>query len=714
MKRYFAFLVFFAACSNDDTGTPEVRPSLPLRACETSVVYEGAASSVVASGAFNDWQDTPLENDGNRWTLKVEDEPGRYPYVFKVDGVEQTPPASAATQWHEGKEVWSARIANCEVPAWTARSVASEDGKVVAELVFESSATSKAPLDPSSVVVRAGATTLGAESVVVDPENGVVKVSFSPTEDGKYSLRVSGADTAGVGAENNDLWLPLWVEDQAFAWQDAVMYLAFTDRFADVDNLRPPSPDPALADIASYKGGDFEGVLVAIEDGYFEELGVNTLWLSPTYENPSGAYAGRDGSLYTGYHGYWPIDPLKAETDFGGDEALHAVIEAAHARGMRVVFDVVLNHVHEDHIYCAENPSWCAQTCVCGTANCDWEGPSGRPLDCQFAPYLPDLNYRNPDVVDRVLDDVMGLMAKFDVDGLRVDAAKHMDHVIMRSLRQRLEALERVGAAPFYMVGETFTSDRGLIMQYVSDDELHGQFDFPLYYAIRGTFAGGGSFRDLEGAASAGQRSYGTALPWMSPFLGNHDIPRIATEIAANGQGPFGQTPDLMAGGPADSVTEWNIINRMSLAFAFVLTQPGVPLIYYGDEVGLAGDGDPDNRRMMPATFNANQTELLNRVKQLGQLRKQIPVLRSGKREELWIDDSLYVYVRAGQAGDAAIVAMNKGDSQRSVAVTIPSALGLAGKTLKGANNPDRSFTVIDGTMQLQINSWEYVILVPE
>lgn len=715
MSRNILFFVFLMSCSADGSRPPDTEPITPIRTCGVELEFSGPATDVSVSGEFNDWGETTLSKKDDVWRANVDAPPGRYAYIVRVDGLELDPPASAPTQWYEGKELWSVSSPACDVPRWNATKIEADGPTLRASLEFLSANSSKALLDPTTLRVTAGDVELGADALLINVETGRVEVTYTPPVAGKYSLRVEGKDADGVAAENSGFWLPIWVEwESAFTWQDSLMYLAFTDRFANSDDVTPPLADPALDGMASYQGGDFAGVLAAIESDYFEELGVNTLWLSPTYENPEGAYSGRDGSLYTGYHGYWPIDPLKAETSFGGDEALLKVIEAAHARGMRIVFDIVLNHVHEDHIYCQESPDWCTTTCVCGTQDCDWEGPNGRALDCQFAPYLPDLNYRNPAIVERVLADVLALMNKFDVDGLRIDAAKHMDHVVMRTLRQRLDDLEDVGVAPFYLVGETFTNDRGLIMDYVSDDELHGQFDFPLFYGIRGAFAGGGSFRDLDGAAAASQQSYGTALEWMSPFLGNHDIPRMATEIAGNGQGPFGDTPDLMAEGPADSITEWNIINRMSMAFLFTLTQPGIPLIYYGDEVGLAGDADPDNRRFMPTTLNANQIELLNRVKQIGQLRKQIPVLRHGTRKELWLDDSLYIYVRAGESGDAAIIAMNKGDTARSESITIPSALGLAGKALKGANNPDKSVLVIDGKIQVQLNPWEYLILVPE
>ncbi len=139
----------------------------------------------------------------------------------------------------------------------------------------------------------------------------------------------------------------------------------------------------------------------------------------------------------------------------------------------------------------------------------------------------------------------------------------------------------------------------------------------------------------------------------MSPFLGNHDIERFAT--AVHGQAGDCWTDwldDPMQAGGA-SVTEWDTINKASMAFAFVLTQPGVPLIYYGDEIGLAGAGDPDNRRLMnfDPYLSGNQGEV---------------ALRRGERKQLWVDDDLYVYARDAGGGEVAVIALNKGGGART------------------------------------------------
>ncbi len=695
MRHIIVTLGLVAACSSPSTPPPTKPDAADVKSC--AVVLESRGATGVA-GEFNDWAEVAFD-DGE---LSLGDlPPGDYAYALVTDGERERPPTNTFTKWVDGVEYRALRVGDCAVPEWRVESADISVGRLEAEFAFVS-ASGGATLDPDSIVARAGAIDL---PTMVDVETGRVSVSFELPTPGKYTVHLSASDVDGKSA---DLWLPMWFENEPFVWQDALLYLVFTDRFRDADGSGGDQPT-GVAPIASYQGGDFAGVTQAIKDGYFADLGVNSLWLSPVYENPDGGFIGADGvNNFVGYHGYWPVDSLIAETRFGGDEALHELIREAHARGMRIVFDIVLNHVHEDHPYCTETPEFCATTCVCGTPGCGYDE---KPRECQFAPYLPDLDYRNHAIVQRVTADVLELTRKFDVDALRIDAAKHMDHVIMRTLRLRLAELEAQGAAPFWLIGETFTFDRGEIMQYVNDTELHGQFDFPLFGAIRGVFAQGGSFRDLEGAAAASQREYGKHYSWMSPFLGNHDVERFATLWAGNSEGGFGNTPDLMADGTTE-ITQWDLINRLSMAFAFLLTQPGIPLVYYGDEVGLAGAGDPDNRRFMPGTLNANRQELLARVQQIGQLRGEITALRRGGRKELWINDDMYVYVRDAGPGEVAIVAMNKGSGAQTAEVQVPSALGLTGAMLTSRNS-DRSARIIDGVFSLTLDPWEYVILTP-
>lgn len=698
-----------------------VEPGVRERSCVTEIVWDGApgATQIHVAGEFNGWtpEITPMTRgtDG-LWRVGVDLPAGSYAYKFVIDGFyEESLPSDIYTQWDGGIENRSLRVGDCTRPMFEAVSLEVSDEGVIRGTLQMIRAEGGAPLDPQSLVL-----TLGEQVVtpdVVDVESGRVEFAWSAPRYGKYSLRLRAADAEGRRIEHEPFYVPLWYEAQDFTWQDATLYLIFTDRFRDTDGL--DWRIEGVAEKANYLGGDFRGITRAIEEGYFEQMGVNALWLSPVYDNPDHGYPDkRDPSKsMSGFHGYWPVslepEPRYADADEPDPAVrLRELVDTAHAHGIRVIFDLALNHVHESHPYCQEDPSWCSSTCLCGSSGCGWD-PSERGIDCQFDDFLPDLSYRNHDIVERVIADTLAMAEAYDLDGMRIDAARHMDHVIMRTLRLTLrDRIESQGGAPYYLVGETFTDDRGQIMDYVSHSELHGQFDFAMRSAIRWVFGpGNGSFRDLDAAAAASESpdGYGEFVWWMSPFFGNHDIDRFATVLAQNDQGPWGESPDLMALGPADTIDQWDIINRMTLAFAWLLTYKGIPLLYYGDEIGLAGSQDPDNRRMMMWDLNANQRELLGRVRKLGQARRELGALRHGERRELWQNETFYVYARYGHGHATVIVAMNKG-AQRTEQVTLPPELGLTDGRVLTSYNSTRQLTVSGGQVTVTLDPWEYAI----
>ncbi len=700
-----------AAVDDDDAVGDDddaVEPPPSVRSCDVVVTWDGAAGSVGVAGEFNGWAPAEMERgDDGAWTASVgELAPGEYGFKFLPDGAwEGSPPKSAYAKWVDGTENRALRVGDCTRPHVTLLSTSASDGALTAEVAWSSSASSS-PIDVGSVVATFGEV---AADVSWDEGASTLVLSAAGLPPGKHSLRATAADADGTAVER-DLWIPLWVEDEPWDWRDALIYFAFTDRFRDGDVDAPAhAPIDGVDHKANYQGGDFLGILDALDEAWFTDLGVNVLWLSPVYDNPEGPYLAADGfHQFTGFHGYWPVDGARIENRWGdaggtGEERLRQVIDEAHAKGIRVMFDLVLNHVHEDHVYVDQHPEWFTGGCTCGEPGCGWEE---RPIECRFMPYLPDLDYKNHWVLQQVVEDTLALVRNFDVDAVRVDAAKHMDHVIMTTLSKRLrDDHTRGGGADFYLVGETFTGGdgHGQLMEYVDPHELDGQFDFPLYWTIRNTFVGGASFRDLDAAVGVGESVYGDAI--MSPFAGNHDIPRIATEIAGNDAGAWGDTVDLMAG----SAPQDGIIDRIGMALAFTMTQPGAPLLYYGDEIGLAGSGDPDNRRMM--TFepflSANQTALLERVRAVGSARAGSVALRRGDRTTLWVDDDLYVYVST--AGDeAAVVALNKG-GPRAESISVQGRIP-DGTTLTDAVG-GRSLRVDDGSISIDLGAWDYAVL---
>ncbi|MEL6180777.1 MAG: hypothetical protein AAFS10_17580 [Myxococcota bacterium] len=160
-------------------------------------------------------------------------------------------------------------------------------------------------------------------------------------------------------------------------------------------------------------------------------------------------------------------------------------------------------------------------------------------------------------------------------------------------------------------------------------------------------------------------------------------------------------------------MSQWEIINRMSMGFAFVITQPGIPLIYYGDEIGLAGWADPDNRRMMSFEpgLSDNQRTLLARIQALGSARRDHEALRRGRFQELWVDDDLFIYARDNGRGDVAIVAMNKG-ADRIQQVPIPAELGLEGVSMTDTLAGERTVVVGGGQVTFTLDNWEYAIFI--
>jgi len=248
MPRHILFFALLVSCSADSSRINEPKPVTPIRTCGAQLSFSGAATDVSVSGEFNDWGETTLSKKDDVWTANVDAPPGRYAYIVRVDGLEVSPPASAATQWYEGKELWSVESPNCDVPRWKARKVEADGPILRATLEFQASNTSKALLDPTTLRVTAGAQELDVQSLQIDAESGLVQVVYTPTTPGKYSIRVEGKDTDGVSAENSGLWLPVWSESESepFTWQDGLMYLAFTERFENSDQVAPPLADTAL------------------------------------------------------------------------------------------------------------------------------------------------------------------------------------------------------------------------------------------------------------------------------------------------------------------------------------------------------------------------------------------------------------------------------------------------------------------------------------
>jgi glycosidase len=482
----------------------------------------------------------------------------------------------------------------------------------------------------------------------------------------------------GTGNDNSAMSVDCGCSQGKFDWRDAIMYFAFVDRFADGNS----GNNQSVADVdsrANYQGGDFAGLRSKVEEGYFDELGVNVIWITSPFDNANGAWLGKDGRNYSAYHGYWPRDMEAVESRFGSLADLNALVDAAHARNIKVVIDYVMNHVHSESPLYSDHPDWfwpndngLGGDCICG-GGCGWDGDQGRR--CWFENYLPDFNFTHPDALDWSVDHAVRWITETGVDGYRLDAVKHIETEWLYELRRRLrEGVEAQSKETFYLVGETYTGDQGLIGSYVDPlTKLDGQFDFPLRAEIsRVILRRAGSMNELSLFISNNDTVYHNRAV-MSTFVGNHDLPRIVH--VAEDEPLFGDWDDgkWLAWDGAPGQPQFRApYERLGVAFALIMTSPGVPLIYYGDEIGLAGAGDPDNRRFMQWDgYTADQVWLREHLSKLTEVRASQPALRRGKRNVLGAtaDTLTYEMVLGDQR---VIVALNRGDSPHTPAGVPP------------------------------------------
>ena len=475
-----------------------------------------------------------------------------------------------------------------------------------------------------------------------------------------------------------------------FDWRDSVIYFTFVDRFFNGNTANDcdiAGVSGGTKSIANYQGGDWAGVTQKINDGYFTDLNVNTLWVTVPFDNPqvAGLGVGGDSHLYSGFHGYWPkldnSDPavLQSESCFGTFAELKGLVTAAHTKGLKVIFDYAMVHVHNTSQVYQQHNDWFwpnskngSADCVCGGNTCKWETDPER---CWFTDYLPHWNYTNATARDYSVTQAVEWVKQTGVDGFRADAIKHVDISWLTQLRAKVKSDVIATQTPpqrFYMVGETYDfGNRDLLKQYVDPStKLDGQFDFPLRAnLVQAVVMRTENMSDLASFMNSNDYYYG-ANAVMSTFIGNHDLPRII-HLAANnriwGDNQAADGKDRAWQSQPGAVGEIEAYERVANAFAVLYTNRGAPLVYYGDEIGLPGGGDPDNRRFMQwSTLDANQTYLKDRIKKLGDIRSKHPALRRGTRTTLESSADVWAYSRI-TTGDTVYVAVNRSDSPKDV-----------------------------------------------
>jgi glycosidase len=508
--------------------------------------------------------------------------------------------------------------------------------------------------------------------------------------DSRTPVPDSGRDTAPPDGSAPDGSTPT----PPFDWRDGIIYYIFVDRFSDgaaQNNCVVPGVSPsevgATVSPAQYHGGDWAGITAKINEGYFQSLGVNALMITSPMTNVGTAGQGIEGDThyYSAYHGYWPtsVDPMTPSSCFGSRADLASLVSTAHAKGLKVLFDHTIVHVHLTSDIYTQNPGWFWTNagqpwCTCGTANCDWDPVSGEGLKCWFTNYLPHWNYAVPEARDFAKRMTLDWITQYGIDGLRLDAIKHVDEAWLLDTRKAItaEVAPQRPNSPVYLVGETVDGNIANIAKYVDPvTKLDGQFDFPTRAQIVATvLRRSGQMLDLATFMDQHANDYAPGSV-MSTILGTHDMMRVIhhAENVPVGTGEWddgkGTTAPRVAGWTTHPEAPATIepYERLANGFSVIFTNKGAPLIYYGDEVGLAGAGDPDNRRMMPwGGLSAPQQWLQGRIAKLLGIRSAHPCTRSGTRTTIMANQDVWAYTLTAGT-DTLHVVINRGDAVQSV-----------------------------------------------
>ncbi|QHT59458.1 alpha-glycosidase [Paenibacillus lycopersici] len=396
--------------------------------------------------------------------------------------------------------------------------------------------------------------------------------------------------------------------------KSAVFYQIMPDRFASGDAALNPEGalewgEAPTAD--SCFGGDLKGILDHLD--HIAELGATAIYLTPVFQAPSS-------------HKYDTIDYRRVDEHFGDKNALKQLVDACHARGIRVVLDAVFNHTSERFLPFQDVLKHGEQS-----KYANWFHVRSFPAEVKdgiatydtfgFNGQMPKLNTANPETKQYLLDVAEYWIRETDIDGWRLDVADEIDHHFWRSFRQTVKAVK----PDAYIVGEVW-NDAG---PWLLGDQFDSVMNYPFAGKTLAFFTGEGQ----DGRAFA-EAVNGLLMRYAQPtnevvfnLLSSHDTPRVLT----------------MAGGDK---------RKLKLAVVFLLTYIGTPCIFYGDEIGMQGGNDPECRGCMVWDEERQDRELFDFYKLLIGLRKASPALRSGRFRFLRAEsgDARIVYERLGEA----------------------------------------------------------------
>ncbi len=431
------------------------------------------------------------------------------------------------------------------------------------------------------------------------------------------SARAPGAAMAGKAA-------PPQAPPDERIWPDERIYFIMIDRFHNGD----PDNDVGVSkgNPRGWHGGDIEGIIAKLD--YIKSLGFTAIWITPHVKN-----TGND------YHGYGAVDFYQTDPHFGTNETVKRLVREAHARGLKVIFDIVVNHTGPHHPLVREKPEWFHPRRPITNWNDDQQVQEGWLFN------LPDFDQSRPEVREYILDYSRFWIEETGVDGFRLDTVKHVHPDFWSWYVPQLREV----SPDFWVIGEVWHNSPFKLAQY-QQAGVTALIDFPVSETARKVFGQDASMSGLAGIVR--QVEQVMPDPWqMGAFLDNHDMPRFVT------------------------YAKDDPIRRLKLGLVWLFTQRSIPIVYYGTEIGMEGANDPYNRADFPWGKEQNP-DVRELVTELNAIRDRYIALRRGTVENLLADRWRYTYARRYE-GQTVIVALNNHATEPFGTEVDLSALGL-------------------------------------
>lgn len=421
------------------------------------------------------------------------------------------------------------------------------------------------------------------------------------------------------------------VYDESKWLQESIVYQIFPDRFYNGDKSNDPENTKEWGtevDREFMFGGDIKGITEKLD--YIKELGADFIYLTPIFKSLTN-------------HKYNTADYFEIDPQFGTKDEVKELVTECHKRGMRIVFDAVFNHSGDDFFAfkdLLENQEKSHYR--------DWYFPDEYPVSVEKSNYytfsngcanMPKLNTNNPEVKEYLLRVGEYWVKEVGIDGWRLDVSDEVDHRFWRAFRERIKKVNKDAV----IAGEI----HHCALTFLRGDEMDSIMNYPFQGAMVEFFGtreiDAAKFDNVLGRSRAMYMDSIARQMWN--LLGSHDTRRFLTECSGD-------------------------IRRMKLAAAFQFTYIGVPYIYYGDEVGMAGDNDPECRRCMIWDEDKQNRDMLSLYKKLTSIRKENKVLTYGDYKNLYLKDNIIVFERSSES-EAMVIAINNSDEKAEISLTL-------------------------------------------